>query len=208
MRSFARLALAAFAVAVVATTSQAAILNFSGLMNGTTQAPFLQNGTFSLSVTYNETGATNGNATASTFSAQRVGGGMLDYTMLGLAPVSLTFGKNGANDTLTIAGSYGVVTTGQPSFGQLTVTFERAEQTGATLALNSTNIATMLSNPTVYEGRFSQTNNLVTPIATAEFFGTIPVPEPGSIGLLAGLGLVCGRRVWRRRQQKQAAAAV
>ena len=206
MRSFARLALAAFAVAIAATTSQAAVLNFSGLMNGAVQSPFLANGTFNLSVTYDNTTSTNGNATASTFSAQRAGGGTLDYTMLALAPVSLTFGKDGANDTLTIAGSYGVVTSGQPAFGQLTVTFQRAEQTSGTLALNSTNIATMLSNPTVYEGRFSQTNNLVTPIATAEFFGTIPVPEPGSIGLLAGLGLVCGRRVWRRRQQKQAAA--
>lgn len=206
MRSFVRLALAAFVVAAVGTTSQAAVLTFSAPMNGTVQSPFLANGTFNLSVTYNETTATNGSATASTFSAQRVGGGTLDYSMLTLAPVTLTFGKNGANDSLTIAGSYTALTSGQPAFGQLLVTFERAEQSDLTLALNSTNIATMLSNPTVYEGRFLQTNNLVTALATAEFFGTIPVPEPGSIGLLAGLGMVCGRRVWRRRHQKQAAS--
>ena len=208
MRSFFVLAVAGVAVALSATAVQAATLNFTGnMVTGTNSPPFLANGTFNLSVDYPEsTTQTNGNATASTFSAERQGGGTLDYNKPVFLPVSLAFGKSGSNDTLTISGTYLPVTSGQPSLGVLSLVFTRAQSSVQTLLLNSTNIASMLSNPTTYAGTFIQTNDGTTAVSTAVLGGTIAVPEPGSIGLLAGLGLVCGRRVWRRRQQKQAAA--
>jgi hypothetical protein len=134
------------------------------------------------------------------------GGGRLDY---GHVSTTLAFGKSGTSDTLTISGTFGAVTVGQPPLGVLSLVLTRGGVGTTALALNSTNVNNMLQAGTTYTGSFFQrTLGSATPIATAQFSGTIPVPEPGSIGLLAGLGLVCGRRVWRRRQQKQAAAAV
>jgi len=208
MRSFFVLAVAGVAVALSATAVQAATLNFTGniMATGTNSPPFLANGTFNLFVDYPEsTTQTNGNATASTFSAQRQGGGTLDYNKPVFLPVSLAFGKAGNNDTLTITGTYTPVTSGQPALGVLSLVFTRAQFSSQTLLLNSTNVAAMLSHPSTYAGTFQQTNGEQTS-ATAVLGGSIAVPEPGSISLLAGLGLVCGRRVWRRRQQKQAAA--
>jgi hypothetical protein len=207
MRSFARLALAAFAVAVATTTSQASTLNFTGTVIGGDDPPFLVNGNFNLSATYNENPAQNsGDTTASTISFQASGGGSLNYTKPGVRTVSLTFGKSGTNDTLRIRGDYRPVVGGD--LAELDLTFTRSNTTTTTFALTEANVATMLSAFTTYSGNFRQFDNNDAVVSTAVLGGTIPVPEPGSVGLLAGLGLVCGRRVWRRRQQKQAAAAV
>jgi hypothetical protein len=208
MRSL--LAMAAFGAIVVmsATTSQAAVLNFTGKMiNGTDSPPFLANGNFNLSATYNESTTEHaGNATASTVSFQANGGGNLDYSKPGARTVSLTFDKDGTNDTLKVFGNYRPVGGGE--LAEIDLTFTRSNTTTTRLFLNATNVATMLSAFTTYTGNFRQFDSNDNVVATAVLGGTIPVPEPGSIGLLAGLGMVCGRRIWRRRQQKKAEAAV
>lgn len=208
MRSL--LAVAAFGaiVAMSATTSQAAVLVFTGKMiAGTDSPPFLANGNFNLSATYDEsTTASTGNTTASTISFQADGGGNLNFSKPAARTVSLTFGKDGTNDTLKVLGDYRP--DGGGDLAELDLIFTRSNTTTTTLLLNATNVATMLSAFTTYAGFFRQFDNNDNVVATAVLGGTIPVPEPGSIGLLAGLGMVCGRRIWRRRQQKKAEAAV
>jgi len=208
MRSFVAMAAFGLAVAISAATSQAATLNFTGNITSA-DLPFLSGGTFTLAATYGEntTGST-GTASASTFSAQRSGGGTLDYTKAGAIPFNLVFTKDGTNDKLSLTAAYTSLTTGQPSFGVLDLTFTRAGTAGSPLNLTTANVAVMLSGNSTYAGTFVQTNDLTNTIASATLGGTIPVPEPGSIGLLAGLGMFCGCRIYRRRQQKKAEAAV
>jgi hypothetical protein len=201
MRSLFILAVAGVAVALSATAAQAATLNFTGDTGASTELPFLANGTFSLSATYIE--AANATSTTlsgpTTFSIQADGGGTLEYSLF--SGGTLGFGTNNGNNTMTVSGVF--ATQGLGSIGNLNLTFTRAPGSLLSSFVTSANVATMLSNPTTYEGTFT----LATINAEeAVLSGTIPVPEPGSISLLAGLGLVCGRRVWRRRQQKQAAA--
>ncbi|MFM7040109.1 MAG: PEP-CTERM sorting domain-containing protein [Planctomycetaceae bacterium] len=208
MRSFVAMAAFGLAVAISAATSQAATLNFTGnMITGTDTPPFLANGTFNLLATYNESPTlTEDDATASTLSFQKNGGGTLDYFKPGARQVSIIFGKSGTNDTLRIVGDYRPVPTGE--LAKLDILFTRAQTSGSTLLLNSTNVALMLSNPTTYTGTFFQYDAGDNIASRAILGGTIPVPEPGSIGLLAGLGMFCGRRIYRRRQQKKAEAAV
>lgn len=208
MRSFLAMAAFGLAVALSAATSQAAVLNFTGNMiaAGTDSPPFLANGTFNLSVTYDESTTATGNATASTLSFQASNGGSLNYSKPAARTVSLTFGKVDTNDTLRIFGDYRPVAGGE--LASLDLTFTRTNTTTTTLVLNAENVAKMLSANTTYTGNFRQFDSNDNVVATAVLSGTIPVPEPGSIGLLAGLGMVCGRRIYRRRQQKKAAAAV
>ncbi len=202
MRSLFVLAVAGVAVALSATAAQAATLNFTGDTTGANQLPFLANGTFSLSATYVE--AVNATSTAlsapTTFSIQADGGGTLDY-VLASGGGTLSFGTDNGNNTMQVIAN--VRTADFSSFGLLDLTFTRAPGSLLSSFVTSANVATMLSNPTTYQGTFVL-QTVGEP--TAFLSGTIPVPEPGSISLLAGLGLVCGRRVWRRRQQKQAAA--
>jgi hypothetical protein len=100
---------------------------------------------------------------------------------------------------MTLAGLY---QDGGSRLGNLSLIFTRPGSLPDQF-VSAANVNTMLSNPTSYDGTFTL---VAGGPGEASFSGTIPVPEPGSISLLAGLGLVCGRRVWRRRQQKQAAA--
>ncbi|MEY3174443.1 MAG: hypothetical protein RLZZ436_2357, partial [Planctomycetota bacterium] len=210
MRSLVMMAAIGLAVATSATTGQAAALNITGnMIGGTDTPPFLANGLFNLSVTFNENGTSTANGSPSTFVAQRDGGGTLNYNKAGAFPLTLTFGKQGTNDTLTIAGTYIIPSSSlQPTFGLLDITYTRPQESAAVLTMSQVNVDRILRPYTTYSGTFKQTADGETIIKQAVLGGEIPVPEPASIGLLAGLGMVCGRRIWRRRQQQQAAAAV
>jgi hypothetical protein len=206
MKSVVVFAAVAFALAVAPKAGEAGILNFTGQFITGSASPFLVGGDLSLSSTFDEKpGDTNGPVDAGGTAGAASSSGPLSYL---LDNGTLTFGKSGSNDTLRFRGTYVATTSGQPALAVIDLLFSRASTSPSTLTLTDTNVATMLQAGTTYSGTFRRSSNTIDDLGTGVLGGTIPVPEPGSIGLLAGLGMVCGRRIWRRRQQKKAAAAV
>ncbi len=75
--------------------------------------------------------------------------------------------------------------------------------TSVSLTASAANLSALLQHPNSFSGLFR-----VYDLAgnSVQLNGVVAAPEPGSIALLSGLALVSGRRMWRRRQQKKAAA--
>jgi len=213
MKSVLRLAAFVLAAAVSAATGQAAILSFSGLatpgiVSPSTPAGFLDGASsFSLLVNYNESAtSTTTSINSSVLTIFRSTGS--PKVFLGAQPGSQMLFAAGNPTTLTVSMNYlNIANAGgaEPVTGSLTLNFTGGGQLPNT-ALTAANISQLLAAGTVYSGTITGLNGLFAPGA-ASFNGAIPVPEPGSIGLLTGLGMVAGRRIWRRRQQKKAEAA-
>ena len=210
MRSALKLAAFVLAVAATAVTGQAAILSFSGAATGGSLSPvqaagFLAGATaFELSIDYDESAT---NSTTSFNSSE------LKIKLAGGAERTFTGGDSGSlsilsgNKDLKVTVNYFNLnpTTGEPALGTLDITFTKltALASGSITAANVNQIFVPLTTyqGNIYNGVIQGSPNL---LGSANLAGSIAVPEPGSIGLLAGLGMVAGRRVWRRRQQKKA----
>jgi hypothetical protein len=83
---------------------------------------------------------------------------------------------------------------------------------GATLVnqeASEANIALLTSTSTVVQGRFIIDDEFpfdTNGVLSLDGIPATAIPEPGSIALLSGLGLVAGRRVMARRRQQKANA--
>lgn len=213
MRICLKLAAIVFAVAATTATSQAAVLTFSGAATGGStnagQLPgFLADAeSFDLSVTYNESASNTASVTGSTLKVKLSGGQERIFTGGTTGSVGLLSG----NKDLKITVNYFNLTAaaGEPNFGNLDITFTKLTALGSS-AVNAANVAQFFVPYTTYLGNLDNGTIFGTPNTTgsAHFAGSIPVPEPGSVGLLTGLGMVVGRRVWRRRPQKKSESAV
>ncbi|MFM7058108.1 MAG: PEP-CTERM sorting domain-containing protein [Planctomycetota bacterium] len=207
MRTVLRVAAMVLAAAVSAGTGQAAILTIAGVTVPNSDGTILQNGkAFSLSVTYNDAGTATTTVQNSTLTVDTNAG--LKTFVFG-AGSSGTLTLTGADPTvlqININYTNGSAPSGQPLVG--TLTFSVAGATKLTNTdLTEANVGRILQAGNTYSGSLGGVVLVGgTGVGNTSFAGVLAVPEPGSIGLLAGLGLVCGRRVWRRRQQKQAAA--
>jgi len=209
MRSALKLAAFVLAVAATAVTGQAAVLNFSGAATGGSLSPiqaagFLAGATaFDLSVTYNESTTNSASVNASVLKIKLAGGA--ERTFTGGTSGSLNI-LSGNKDLKVTVNYFNLgASAGEPALGTLDVTFTKltALASGSVTAANVNQIFVPLTTyqGNIYNGLIIGSPNLT---GSANLAGSIAVPEPGSIGLLAGLGMVAGRRVWRRRQQKKA----
>ena len=92
---------------------------------------------------------------------------------------------------------------------ELNMVIGGATPVGAQVATQA-NVDLLTSTATVINGTFRISPeapfNTFTLLPLAGF-ASVPVPEPGSVMLLSGLGLVAGRRVIARRRQKKAEKA-
>ena len=211
MKSFLTLVAFVLAVAPGAATSQGAILNIAGL----TKAPasglmgfFQADREFQLSVDYNEApSAATVDINSSSLIVQTDSG-----------PKTFVFGTsslgNSSSGSMTITASRkalqininyrnGAAASDQPREGAFSLLISGDAVTTGFLTAESVN--TIVRGGSTYTGELSATLRNGDEGYTL-FDGSIPVPEPGSIGLLTGLGMVVGRRVWRRRQLRKAEA--
>jgi hypothetical protein len=199
---------ALFAVlAVSASHATAANVTFSGL----TAAPVSTSGlfqigkNFTLSVDYDEDAGASGNVTGSTLSVETNTGIKTFILGDGAGTLSLLAGDP---TVLQISISYDNpnAAAGQPYGGTLLMNVTGASQIPR--VLSAANVAQIVRGGNAYSGNLTSVSMNGSPagLSRTGFSGTLAVPEPGSIGLLTGLGCVVGRRLWRRRQQKQTSA--
>lgn len=208
MRTTLRLAAMVFAAVVSAGVGQAAnLFEITGLTGPTSDGTVLQNGkSFSLSISYDNSTSSTASVLNSTLTVD---------TNAGLKTFVFGAGSSGtlsltANDPTVLQINIGYVNAGagagQPIVGTLAFNVTGASKLSNNL-LTAANVGQIVQAGNSYSGTLNGVIlSGVGGVGNTSFNGTLAVPEPGSIGLLAGLGLVCGRRVWRRRQQKQAAA--
>ena len=128
-------------------------------------------------------------------------------TLIGGAGDVVSIVTNGVGpDDLAVNLSFGPSAPG--GFGTITaalgLTINSGVDLGAAPDASAVNIATLAAfgNP---GGGSLVLQGGVPGLVFTNFSGTA-VPEPGSIALLSGLGLVFGRGAWRRRKAKQIAA--
>jgi len=123
--------------------------------------------------------------------------------------VTQTAGAN--NDTLTLDPEFGPSELGRGTSGALITNLvvtgtKDVSNTNGTAA----NIAALGAIGNTVAGTFQILPNLANPTSllptSITLNGNVAVPEPGSIALLSGLGLVVGRRLLKRRAKKQEAA--
>ncbi|MEY2726772.1 MAG: hypothetical protein RLZZ458_2639 [Planctomycetota bacterium] len=219
MKNVLTMAALVAAVAVYAPTGQAANVSFSGVLNGVTnigQNVLADGDSFTLDLDFTPTNTSTANVITNlttltitsigrgtktlVFNAGSTGGITLSTisTPNGnktQAAVNLSFTDNANfNTNQPIGGTFNFVMIGTSVINPLEVT--------------QANMSRIFSPLSTFSGTL--TNLFITNPASnssGSFSGAIAVPEPGSIGLLTGLGCVVGRRLWRRRQQKQTVAA-
>ncbi|MEI7700462.1 MAG: hypothetical protein WCK86_11745 [Planctomycetia bacterium] len=191
--------LVAVAVMSLASSSQAGVLGFSGTTTAGSSSPFASKA-WSLALTYT---ANNSGPTAVVTAATLVIGSETFglNTGFGSPQLALTPVAGTNNDTMSIQGFFnnsvpGAVGNGGFSFLNLTLTGTN-DITG--LAASDANVqllgATIGNTVT---GNFAFGTGL-----TAVLNGSVPAPEPGSIAVLCGLGLIVGRRVLKSRSSKK-----
>lgn len=209
MKKLLTMAALVAAVACSAATVQAANVTLSGYTSSNSSlGNFQALRTFTLSVDYNpnNSGNTatikNSTLTISTDSGNKVfsfGTGSSGSITLGAgnptpATISITYKNPSA-----VSGS------GVPLLGSLVLHVSHPHAGLYTVASQANIDSIIRPGSSYYSGSISDvdfTTNVFDPVDSVSF----AIPEPGSIGLLAGLGCVVGRRLWRRRQQKPAAA--
>jgi hypothetical protein len=212
MKNVLTMAALVAAVACSAATAQAANVTFTGVLNGVSNAgqTVLSNGdTFTLNLDFNAANAsTTSVTTATTLTIDTALAGVKTLA-LGSGSGSITLTEPTATSTQAAVSitftDNSAIGSAQPQSATFTLNLTR-EQLFAPMHVTQANMSQIFSGNSSYTGSLA---NLIitTPFSSSggNFSGTIPVPEPGSIGLLAGLGCVVGRRLWRRRQQKQTA---
>jgi hypothetical protein len=213
MRIALKLAAFVLAVAATAVTGQAAVLNFAGSATGGSLSPvqaagFLAGATaFELSVTYDESATNSANVTASELKIKLAGGGERIFTGGTSGTLNILSGNKDLKVTVNYF-NFGAAA-GEPVNGNLDITFTKLTALGSG-SVTAANVSQIFVPLTTYQGNIYNGLILGSPNlnGSANLAGFIPVPEPGSVGLLAGLGMVAGRKVWRRRQQKKAESAV
>ncbi len=207
MKNVLTMAALVAAVAVYAPTGQAANVTFSGVTSSNSTLGNFQSGNaFTISIDY--TPVTSGTVASVTGSTLTISTNSGDKTFLG-GTGSMTLGA-GNPTPLNINISYdnSSAAVGQPYNGNLTLTVTPVS--GVFTIASQANIESIIRPLSAYGGDIKGVvfapGTFSSPKDAVSFSGSIAVPEPGSIGLLTGLGCVVGRRLWRRRQQKQASA--
>jgi hypothetical protein len=114
--------------------------------------------------------------------------------------VAVVAGTN--NDTLAVNAYFQASTPG--GFGSIVAvlapfTVTGSDIVGSALAteVNIQNLGTTVDN--TFTGSFLP----VLPSVPVALNGTVPAPEPGSVAVLCGLGLIVGRRVLKSRSSKK-----
>jgi len=193
--------LVAVAVMSLAGTSNAGILNFGGttgtILDGS-KAGF-DNIAWTLSVTF--TGAvtplTNASITAATLVLSAAT--PVTYAFTG-TPGTLTV--NGGTDKIDIAG-INLVNGGYGDFGTLTFSLSSTfNAPPGAIADEATVMALGTAIGSTYTGTFAFQNGPNSP-GSVFLNGSVAAPEPGSIAVLCGLGLIVGRRVLKSRSSKK-----
>lgn len=192
----------ALTVISTAASSQAGVLNFSGTAPGTAPAPFTSQ-PWALALTYT---ANNGGPVATiTAATLTIGAETFLLKTVGAAnapAITVTSVAGANNDQLGIVAEFEASTPG--NFGQTFTllspfTVFGTDDVGAAIASDA-NIQTLGAKiGNTFMGQF-----MPFPPGQAFFLsGSVPAPEPGSIALLSGLGLIVGRRMLKRRAAKQ-----
>jgi len=190
----------ALAVISTAASSQAGILKFGGTTQSSAPTPFNSKG-WSLALTYT---ANNGGPTAAITAATLTIGAetfLLKTSGAANAPV-LTVNAVAGNDNLSIVAEFQASTPGGygSTFSLLSpFTVNGTDDIGAAIAsdVNVQTLGAKIGN--TFTGQFLP----VLPGQPIALSGSVPAPEPGSIALLSGLGLIVGRRMLKRRAAKQ-----
>ena len=203
-------------VAVYAPTGQAANVSFSGVLSNATNTgvSVLSNGdafTLNLEFSENTTGTTttlSSSLTTLTINTATAGVKTLVFGTGSTGNITLSTPAGGNTQaavsiSFTDNSNFG---TPQPIGGTLNFTMI-GSRVISPLTLTQANMSQIFSGNSTYSGSLVNVFITTPPSnSSADLNGTIPVPEPGSIGLLTGLGCVVGRRLSRRRQQKQTSA--
>jgi hypothetical protein len=195
--------MASLALLLLASPATAETVTFIGTTSGGIgNAAVLSGQAFSLTLSYTPNGA-------STFAD--VTGGSLTigtdtFSFLNSGTRRMTIVEGGATDNVQTQARFGL--------GSLpndpNSVFNAAEIDGLVsgnanvpLLASAANLSALLQYPNAYNGTFTLYGDAAHSVSLS---GMVAAPEPGSVALLSGLALVSGRRMWRRRQQKKAAA--
>jgi len=192
----------ALAVISTAASSQAGILKFGGTTQSSAPTPF-NSKSWALALTYT---ANNGGAVATVTAASLTIGAetfLLKTSGAANAPTITVNSVTGANnDTLGIVlefqgstpGGYGSIISLLSPF-----TVNGTDDVASAIAsdVNIQTLGAKIGN--TFAGQFLP----VLPGQPIALSGSVPAPEPGSIALLSGLGLIVGRRMLKRRSAKQ-----
>jgi len=189
----------ALTVISTAASSQAGVLGFTGTTTSGSSTPFASQA-WALAVTYtqNLSGATAA-ITAATLTI-----GTETFTLntgFGTPQIAVTPVTGVNNDQMTLQGFFNNSTpggVGNGGFSFLNLTLAGTADIVGTAA-SDTNIQALGAKiGTPISGTFAFGTGL-----SATLNGSVPAPEPGSIALLSGLGLIVGRRMLKRRAAKQ-----
>jgi len=193
--------LVAVAVMSLASSSNAGVLGFSGT-TGTHTTPAFSNVAWTMALTY--TANAGGPVAAITAGSLTIGGEIFALDLTPLAPNTLTVASVTGlkNDTLAINAYFEASTPG--GFGTAVAllspfTVTGTDIVGAAVATdtNIQNLGATIGN--TFTGQFLA----VLPGVPVTLNGSVPAPEPGSIAVLCGLGLIVGRRVLKSRSSKK-----
>ena len=190
--------LVAVAVMSLAGSSNAGILNFGGTTSALSK-PGFDNIAWTLSVTFTGavTPAVNATITAATLVLSTPT--PVTYAHTG-TPGTLTV--NGGTDKIDIAGLI-LVNGSFADFGTLTFSvYSTFNAPPAAIADEATVIALGTAIGSTYTGTFAFLNGANVP-GSVFLNGSVAAPEPGSIAVLCGLGLIVGRRVLKSRSSKK-----
>ena len=206
--------LVAVAVMSLAGSSNAAVLSLGGL--ATSSVSSFNNVAWTLAVTY--TPAVSGPVASITAATLTIGAQSFSLRTTGTNVdeifVKAVAGAN--NDTMFIrsdftvpAGAYtgfaggiaGFATFGAPTQTETGLTVTGSELTSAIATeANISGLGSTVGNTISGTVQFIDTN---FSSSTVTLNGTVPAPEPGSVAVLCGLGLIVGRRVLKSRSSKK-----
>jgi len=192
--------LVAVAVMSLASSSQAGIMTFSGkTSNASTGYAAYNNIGWTVAFTY----------TASPTPAAAVIAGTT-LTFAKSTPETFTLSPLLSSGTLTVDSVADTITTGgsllfNPAFGRLSsFVVTSAYNAPAAVADDATLQALGTTMNTTFTGTFQFFDNTgSTLLGSVDLNGSVPAPEPGSIAVLCGLGLIVGRRVLKSRSSKK-----
>jgi hypothetical protein len=202
MTRMTRLALSLCLATMFASQANAATVGFTGTTGAGSLGAFAAGTPVTLTLTYTPVGLGGGLTAVVTAASLNIQGFTPWNSLTGVNTISIV--PNGAgNDNLSVSLNFNPAGGLGTTVATLSMTFSGDEDLGLNPDATEANVGAILftasgGNPA--SGNFTFIGGGIPGFGIAPLSGAAVVPEPGSMMLLSGLGLVLGRRAWKRRR--------